>query len=896
MGLAAQLRSLDDGRLAALLRVRHDLVEAHPRTFEQLASRAAAYGSQLACVAELDLFLHQLLELISVAGSPGTLARVAELAGPNVDADELRDGLGRLHDLGLVAVTPPTVRLIGDLAGRLGVPGLGRPVRRLLSGRTVEELRRISGALGARPATSTPRKADLLEAVADLVEDPARLRRVLDGAPPEVGHLLDALDGEGSATLVSYRAFAYERGRSTDPAERAARWLMERGLLVQTTWGTGEVVGEIGLLRRGGIPFPDITTRAPALEPLPDRARPSGGGRDLDPAEATARDAGAAAGRVVELVARLCHLLEAEPAPLLKAGGLGVRAVRRLADGLTLDEHDAATLVEIAAAAGLVSSTAGALHPAALLTAWTELDPVDRWLHLLRSWLSARAYLRAAGAPGEDGRPVAPLSGGLGGFDVVRQRRDLLEALATVPAGQAVERLLLLAHLVWRRPHLWAAGPVEPELTVAWFLDEAALLGAVDASGVLAPVLRAELAGDADAARAAATDALPVPESGFILQADHTVLALGALDPRIAGELGRFADVESRGAATVYRLTTTSVGRALQGGQQADDLLGFLDAHSRSGVPQPVRVLIEDVGRRYGRVRVGAAASFVRCDDPALLAELVRHRKLAKLGLRTLAPTVAASPSAPGALLTALTAAGYLPAEEDGSGELVVRRPATPPPRAAGRGLLAGRDAVTPAAAPTRAVPRSGAGPPVRVEDLVRQLRRDEELPGPISAPAPARRPSWAAPASGRGRGELDLALDLGGDLETDGQLGALFEAAGQLGASTDPRRFPVILRLAREAGLAVALGVYEDDDDIVDLVGAPLAVSDGTVLLRCADCDDVHHLDLEEIAWVELVTDGPEAGDGDGEEADGYRRRPVAPSSRTGGTGRNGRTGRRRR
>src|SRR3954463_15324869 len=119
MGLAAQLQSLDDQRLAALLTARRDLVEHPPRTFEQLASRAAGYGSQLVCVAELDLYLHQLLELVSVAGSPAPLERVTELAGPNVGRDELQDGLRRLHDLGLVTFTPPSVRLVGDLAGRL---------------------------------------------------------------------------------------------------------------------------------------------------------------------------------------------------------------------------------------------------------------------------------------------------------------------------------------------------------------------------------------------------------------------------------------------------------------------------------------------------------------------------------------------------------------------------------------------------------------------------------------------------------------------------------------------------------------------------------------------------------------------------------------------------------
>ena len=56
-----------------------------------------------------------------------------------------------------------------------------------------------------------------------------------------------------------------------------------------------------------------------------------------------------------------------------------------------------------------------------------------------------------------------------------------------------------------------------------------------------------------------------------------------------------------------------------------------------------MRYLVEDVGRRYGHACVGAALAYVTVDDPALLAEIVRSKKLASLALREIAPTVAVS-------------------------------------------------------------------------------------------------------------------------------------------------------------------------------------------------------------------------------------------------------------
>jgi hypothetical protein len=134
------------------------------------------------------------------------------------------------------------------------------------------------------------------------------------------------------------------------------------------------------------------------------------------------------------------------------------------------------------------------------------------------------------------------------------------------------------------------------------------------------------------------------------------------------------ADVESKGGATVYRFTPGSVRRALDAGRAASDLHAFLAAHSRTPVPQPLTYLIDDVARRHGHLRVGAASAYVRCDDDALLNEIMADKRAAGLRLRRLAPTVLATQADPATLLDGLRAMGYAPAAESAEGDVLITR------------------------------------------------------------------------------------------------------------------------------------------------------------------------------------------------------------------------------
>ncbi|KJK54538.1 hypothetical protein UK12_33335, partial [Saccharothrix sp. ST-888] len=88
---------------------------------------------------------------------------------------------------------------------------------------------------------------------------------------------------------------------------------------------------------------------------------------------------------------------------------------------------------------------------------------------------------------------------------------------------------------------------------------------------------------------------------------------------------------------------------------------------------------------RHGVLRVGAASSYLRCDDTALLAEVLADRRTAELRLRLLARTVLPAQAPPGTLLRVLGGIGFAPAPESAEGDVLITRPDShrTPPRTA---------------------------------------------------------------------------------------------------------------------------------------------------------------------------------------------------------------------
>lgn len=640
--LGSWLADLPDDDLIRLLKLRPDLAQPPPGSIAALAARAQARQSVRAATDELDFLrlavLDALLELhADAAGVP--LADLLALLGDRASADAVSDALADLIQRALCWGSPEP----GGVLRIVAEAGAGLPWH---PGQVTQE--------ALAPADITALRA----AVADL-DAPQRdlLDKLLTGSP--VGRTRDAAPGA--------------------PPERPVPQLLAAGLLRRVDDETVILPRLVGQVLRGEQPGP-LSLREP----------------DPVVSQTTTADADAtAAGAVIDLLRELDVLLATlgeSPVPELRSGGLGVREVKRLAKATGVDEVRLGLLLEVAATARLIA--ADVPNPATVdLRDWPDADgpywaptvladrfaeqsTAQRWHLLAATWLDLPARPGLIGSRGADGKPRAALSTPLFSTAAPLDRRLLLGLLAELPGGAGVDAVTASQALVWRRPR-WA-GRLQPG-PVGELLDEAHALGVLG-RGALSSPGRALLAGaaadpDGAAAVAAMAKALPEPIDHFLVQADLTVVVPGPLKRDLAEELAVVAAVESAGAAMVYRVSEQTIRSALDVGRTGAGLHAFFEKHSKTPVPQGLSYLIDDVARRHGQLRIGLAASFVRCEDPALLAQAVAVPAAEALGLRMLAPTVAVAQAPLADVLAALRDAGFAPAAEDATGTIVDIRP-----------------------------------------------------------------------------------------------------------------------------------------------------------------------------------------------------------------------------
>ncbi len=683
--LTDELRSRSDDALAAMLRDRPDLSVPLPPDLSALGVRAAGRLSVQRAMDGLDTPALQVLDVVAVLPEPVTPAQVSRLwgapAGPVLD---------RLREMALVWGPPRALHLVRAARDVLGPApaGLGPSLADALGRRSPQRLADLLEDLGL-PPSGDPETA--LARLADHLGRPEVVTDLLAAAPPGVAAVLDRLTWGPPVGQVSDADRPVRRDAVTGPVE----WLLARGLLGVADAGHVVLPREVALALRGGRVHRHPDVRPPRVEAEPK-----------PPARVRDTAAGAAA-EAVRLVATLGEAWGFAPPSVLRAGGLGVRELRRAAVQLDVDEPVAARVVELAYVAGLVADDGeidARWAPTPAFDGWQDLGTGDRWEMLARAWLATTRSPGLVGSRDERDSPRAALGGDLDRAAAPEVRRWVLGQLATVgtdAAPRAPDPESLLALLDWTAPR--RAGRMRAQL-LGWALDEAAWLG-VTGAGALAPhgrLLLADTGPDrGDAPAAALDEALPPPVDQVLLQADLTAVAPGPLTQDLDRELTLVAEVESRGGATVFRFTPESVRRALDAGRTGDDLLAWLGRASRTPVPQPLAYLVQDTARRYGRIRIGTARCYVRADDESALAELLADRRTAALRLRRLAPTVLAAQAPPETVLSVLRSMGLAPAAESADGDVVVRssrthrtpprgrpRPVTPLPPSPGEAAL----------------------------------------------------------------------------------------------------------------------------------------------------------------------------------------------------------------
>lgn len=182
--------------------------------------------------------------------------------------------------------------------------------------------------------------------------------------------------------------------------------------------------------------------------------------------------------------------------------------------------------------------------------------------------------------------------------------------------------------------------------------------------------------GDAPAANDAADGALPPWDETWIVQPDRSIVAPPNASPDALLDLWKVAALESNQGASVFRITADSIAAALNRSMSPAEIRTLLEKRSRVPLPPTVQRLVDDQGQRYGRIKVGTAQTYVQVDDPALLAEIRRDKRLQKLDWRDVAPGVAFVVSSdPATVLDTLRKAGYLPVMDQARPKTAVASP-----------------------------------------------------------------------------------------------------------------------------------------------------------------------------------------------------------------------------
>ncbi|MGW6173501.1 helicase-associated domain-containing protein [Arthrobacter sp. NPDC055138] len=712
--LAGQLAARSDSELRRLFSARPDLCLPPVPDFSALAARACTRISLQRVLENLSRPELEVLEavVLSTDVDAGRAADARSLrplllqpAG-TAGRQDLDSYLDRLRDLALLVrveppshdagastaddggdlLLPPAYLPVASLAEALGPypAGLGRSYAALAAASTVAADHLVHAVRLLRESGyELPAELPLLEGDEDAgtaaaaldcwVADPLTWPELMARAPEHTDELLGKFRRSPLGALPHLLAGTGPR-EATSPID----WLAAHGLLVPIDASHVELPWPVGLAVRGGAVADPWHTLPPATAAVQVRN--------------SLRDNAAysAVAETLRLVSELLDQVHRGPVATLRAGGVGVREVRRLADALRIDADETSWLLELAAAAGLlvldVDTSRWVVHADAM---FASLARQDQWLLLVSAWLQLDRAPSLVGGRTPSDTAINALAAEASRPDAPAVRRRVLEALEELclpaasagrPGGPDVETDLIpdanatgstpapspeavTGYLVWRRPRQQRRF----ERLVPGILAEAARLGLVG-SGALTELGRA-LAQDrlADAAELLA-DQLPEPLVEFVLQADLTAVAPGYLAPDIAAVLSLLSTAEGQGPAAIYRFSADSIRRALDAGRDAAGILGFLTRHSATDVPQPLQYLVEDTASRHGALRLGAAASFLRSDDENTLTDLLADPRTGRLGLRRLAPTVAVSRTAARDLLAALRQYGYAPAPEADDG------------------------------------------------------------------------------------------------------------------------------------------------------------------------------------------------------------------------------------
>ena len=169
---------------------------------------------------------------------------------------------------------------------------------------------------------------------------------------------------------------------------------------------------------------------------------------------------------------------------------------------------------------------------------------------------------------------------------------------------------------------------------------------------------------------------LPKVQQRIILQADLSVISPGPLPTNLEATLRLFANTESIGLASTYRLSALSICHGLETGLSIDQIRRFLETCSGAKLPQPVDYLLNEVVTRFGRLIITEIAdssdrSLVSSPDELLLTEIGNDPRLRAFSLTRPSAGSIACRFEPSVVYFGLRECGYLAIRKSSDGVVI---------------------------------------------------------------------------------------------------------------------------------------------------------------------------------------------------------------------------------
>jgi Helicase conserved C-terminal domain len=490
---------------------------------------------------------------------------------------------------------------------------------------------------------------------------PRAVRDILGNEPaglgPQSGSPIDfkviAKAPKAAQEILTKLTWGPPRGQVGDIRKKGTpiNWLLENQLLIPMDTSTVALPREVGIFLRGNKVHQELLPTEPKLQ------GPQVKNADIERASL------ASIANTLRWVQELLNFWSEETPTALQSGGLGVRDLKKAAEHLGVEESCAAFVAELAYLAGILNVEAdGRILPSTLFDLWQNKEPEDQWRDLVSLW---KVTSRVAGLVGRtDSRHITALGTELDRSNAALIRKLVLELIldnpGIAPTVESAQKAVL-----WRYPHRRGIS-ITAEL-VEWTLREAEWLGITGSNALSA--FGAKFIKDEE--NLGINAALPKPVEHILVQADNTAIAPGPLTIEVARMLSTFADIESGGGATVYRFSEPSIRRGLDHGHSGDEIRNFLAKTSKTPVPQPLEYLIADVAKKHGKLRVGYANTYIRCEDQSIISSILSDKKLEHLAFRQIAPQVLISDTESDEAMDELRRAGYFPSGENSQGAVV---------------------------------------------------------------------------------------------------------------------------------------------------------------------------------------------------------------------------------